>query len=119
MLAGDQQARFASRSTTLCRVLFGELDAVSYDWLGEPATRRSGPQPAAVTHHGRHTAGDVLALYPDRDNVHLLRAHTAVAMLDVLIPGYVDGALVLCDAGSICVCGQRAKPALYILSLSL
>ena len=74
-----------------CRYLFGDVDATVYDWQGEPAKHSKDLQDAELCSQGTAEVGSVAALYPDACNVHSFKAHTASAMLDVLIPGYTDG----------------------------
>ena len=88
------------RLSHLCRILFGEVEAASYDWLNGAATRPNAPQPAVLGSSGTHTGSEenVLALYPEQGNLHALEARKPAAILDVLIPGYVEGMRVALSA---------------------
>jgi PCO_ADO len=93
-----------------CRFLFGDVDCQSYDWVGQPATSGNGPAPAVLVRAGPSAAGSVAALWPDSCNVHAFEAQTAGAMLDVLVPGYTDGAVPSL---------RRTAPQLSALALSI
>ena len=82
-----------ARRLLACRQLFGEMDCTSYDWLAHPSPDSATPAAAAQVNSGPLPAGSVRSLYPTAGgNVHAFQAHTTCAMLDVLIPGYTDGA---------------------------
>ena len=66
------------------RVLCGQLQTTSYTWQQRPLALRSGD---ALLDPG----SPVWAVSPERDNLHMLRARTDVAFLDVLRPPYVGG----------------------------
>jgi hypothetical protein len=73
-------------------MLFGQLEVVSYDWVGK-RPRGQGASAEAVMHsHGPASAGSLLSLFPDSGgNVHSFYASKPSAILDILIPGYVGG----------------------------
>lgn len=75
-----------------CRVLFGELQALSYDWVGGRPRGQGASAEAVRLAKGPASAGDVLSLFPDSGgNVHSFKASKPSAMIDVLVPGYVGG----------------------------
>ena len=86
-----------------CRFLFGDVECASYDWAGLPAKHSKDPQPAQLCHNGLVEAGAVSVLYPGARNVHSFEARTAGAMLDVLIPGYTNGARRACITQESCM----------------
>ena len=80
--------------TVLSRVLFGDLDVLSLDWVGDRATSARQGGIARVRTEKQINGPSLCTLEPDRENLHSFGGgeEKGCAILDIITPPYDDRA---------------------------
>merc|ERR1712100_251687 len=75
------------RMTVCTKMLYGSAHFMAYDWENSPDSNGEGVVKLSLD-ETLTKEDSVKVLYPDKANIHAIKANTTCAFLDILIPPY-------------------------------